>query len=790
MNRCISVGSFALLISMAACGATPELGREAASLSSPGQRVGRASSDLTSLLSFDGPAGAVQSGLVDASGSVGPSHYVVAVNTQWAVYGKTGTIAAGFPRTLNSLFASHQECQITQNFNHDAAEPIVRYDGQSDAGRWLIAMAPVANVGGALFMCVAISQTGDPTLGWNVYSFQFPSTDYPKLAVWPDAYYMTMQRDTICAIDRASMLAGAPARPPLCDSAGDGNFLLASDLDGSGSTEPPPAGSPNFVSALVRSQFYYLGTVSNALKVYSYKVDFAAGTHALTPLPGTPLTVDDFLMPCTGMAAGGVTGAQATCLPQVGTSAVIEVNSIELMQRAAYRRFQDAPGVFHESIVLDHTVSTVVGPSYVTGVRWYELRGLSDAAGPIIAQSGLYAPADGNSRFNASAAMDRNGDIALGFSIAGPGIHPGVHYTGWRNGSDPPGIMNQGEGIVVDGGGNDLDPSGLWGEYSQMTVDPSDDCTFWYSNMYSTGGAMPARIGSFRFPGCAGTGGSDFALTVTPPASTTVQQPLPPGGQSLVYQVTPIAAPGSAAQSVLLGLVGLPGGVSAAWSPPGATVTSCTTAPSCAASTATLTLSATGAVTGPMQTFTITGTSGAIQHAGLADITVTGTSVFNGGFESGGFSDHFTGWNELAGLVTPLNSGGPHSGGWYVRLGSPDGNTMTMGDNTLTQTLVVPGSANQTTTLAVWYRPNCNTRQSLDANRIDVVTAGGAVVHLLDAAHTCTATGVWTQVTGDLTPYVGQTVTLQLVQHNIDSTVSLLTVLSQLDIDDVALTVQ
>jgi hypothetical protein len=160
------------------------------------------------------------------------------------------------------------------------------------------------------------------------------------------------------------------------------------------------------------------------------------------------------------------------------------------MYSLSYRNFGD-----HESLVVNHSV--VAGTS--VAMRWYEIRSPNGA--PTIFQQGTVAP-DGHDRWLGSIAMDHSGDIALGYSVSSSGMHPAIRYTG-RVPSDPPGTM-EAENPVIDGAGSQT--SEAWGDYSSMTVDPIDDCTFFYTGEYlKTAGKLnwATWIVSFRFPGCA-----------------------------------------------------------------------------------------------------------------------------------------------------------------------------------------------------------------------------------------------------------------------------------------------
>ena len=185
------------------------------------------------------------------------------------------------------------------------------------------------------------------------------------------------------------------------------------------------------------------------------------------------------------------------CIGQPGTTSKVDALGDRLMYRLSYRNFGD-----HQTMVVNHTVDT--GADHA-GIRWYELRKTSANWG--IAQQGTFSP-DGVSRFMGSAAMDRSGDIAIGYSVAGPNTFPGIRYAG-RLASDPAGTLAQGEHVLVNGTGVQTQSTSHWGDYSMMSVDPRNDCTFWYAQEYYTQTGKMAwhtRIGSFKFPSCRSIG--------------------------------------------------------------------------------------------------------------------------------------------------------------------------------------------------------------------------------------------------------------------------------------------
>jgi hypothetical protein len=286
------------------------------------------------------------------------------------------------------------------------------------------------------------------------------------MGVWPDGYYFTVNMHgsdpEACAIDRATALGGGvPLIQCFAFGAGVSETVLPADLDGK---TAPPADSPN----------YLVGLGNNTLRVFGLHIDWMSPSHSrLSPL-------DD-------VAVAPFSSAKDVPQPRGDT---LEALSDRLMYRLAYRNFGD-----HESLVVNHSVD-VGGHS---GVRWYELR---SPATPTLFQQGTYAP-DSNSRWMGSVAMDKQGNLAAGFSVGSGSLLAGIHYAG-RLATDPLGILNQSEGEIIAGTGAESDVE-RWGDYSSMSVDPVDDCTFWYTTEYikSDGGKVwHTRIAAFAMPGC------------------------------------------------------------------------------------------------------------------------------------------------------------------------------------------------------------------------------------------------------------------------------------------------
>ena len=427
----------------------------------------------------------------DTNGAVGATQYVQWVNESFAVFNKTtGALVYG-PVAGNTLWSGFGGgCQT----NNDG-DAIVQYD--KAANRWVMTQFSVTTT--PYLQCVAVSTTSDATGTYNRYAFTQPNfNDYPKMGVWPDGYYVsfnmfsgnTFVGGRACAFDRAAMLAGNPATQICFQTSNAYGGLLPSDLDGS---TPPPAGSPN--------AFVAFGNNSASLDIWKFHTDFTTPANSTFTGP-TSVPAPAFSAACSG---GGA------CIPQSGTTQLLDSLADRLMHRLAYRNFGD-----HESLVLNHSVTA--GSS--VGVRWYELRNVSTT--PTIYQSGTYAP-DSSYRWMGSIAMDKVGNMALGYSASSSSLFPSIRYTG-RSPSDPLGTM-QAENSIKVGGGSQTGGLTRWGDYSAMTIDPTDDCMFFYTTEYlKSSGSFnwSTQIASFRFPNCTGAPPVLTTISVAP-ASASVQ---------------------------------------------------------------------------------------------------------------------------------------------------------------------------------------------------------------------------------------------------------------------------
>lgn len=667
----------------------------------------------------------------DPNGAVGATQYVQWVNTAFAIFDKaTGSLLAG-PVAGNTLWSGFGGgCDA----NNDG-DPVVLYDKL--ANRWVMSQFSVSTL--PYLQCIAVSITSDATGPWSRYSFQYSDfDDYPKMGVWPDAYYETFNMfdgdnfvgSDACAYNRLAMLTGQPATQICFQQNSNVGGLLPSDVDGT--TAPPPR-SPN----------YMLNYGSNSLNLFKFHVDFANPSNSTFTGP-VVIPVAPFTPLCD---------QTRTCVPQLGTSNTLDSLADRLMYRLAYRAFSD-----HESLVVNHSVAVSGGG----GVRWYEVR--SPGTTPVIAQQGTYAP-DSQYRWMGSIAMDKTGDIALGYSVSSASAYPSIAIAG-RVPTDPAGQL-EAETTVVSGGGSQIDGLTRWGDYSAMTVDPTDDCTFWYTQQYLTSNGSwnwNTRIANFRFPGCS-TGSyvgfypSTLSFGTQTVGTTSASQAITlTNHQQTSLIISSIAVTGDYSQSNNCGSSLGPG-------------VACT-----------INVNFKPTITG-VRSGTLTVTDNGSGSPRVAPLWGLGTqaspcvsnTLSNGGFESGTL-DCWTGGGALSPVVSTLQS---HGGSFSAQLGA-SGLPEPAGDSWLYQTITIPLSI-ENPVLSFWYWPWTQDTIDYDWQEAQIRDTNGQLLAQVFKVDSNAQT--WTHVSFDLTPYKGQTVQLYFNVHEDGADY-----LTDMYLDDVAIT--
>jgi hypothetical protein len=507
---------------------------------------------------FTGPQGTGRGGNPsDNSLAVGPDHVVQTVNSRMAIFTKkgrkfdvSGKVLYG-PVNTNNVFKDFGgTCEARNN-----GDAVVRYDQLAD--RWLITMPifgraaarpdqpgvwkggepayvsppgvpgqpgraallfqpppppppapgqpaqqpPARGQGagqrgqpgpqGPYSMCYAISVGPDPFGPYHRYEFLRPLfPDYPRPAIWIDGYYNPTSTgdnrisETIatekhaCVADRARMLKGEPATEQ-CLVINNVNFLNNADIDGKAL---PPAGAPNIMMAAGGTQLDKKFE-DDVVDVWQFKVDWKDPSK--TSLAGpTKIKVAPYRYLCDGQLTN--------CVPQPGTERRLDAQGDKIMARLVYRRIGN-----REMIVAVHSVNTSAGAG---GVRWYEFS-IDRGRNVTLRQQGTYAP-DGFFRWMASPAIDKNGNIGIGYSFGGTPNFAGQRFAG-RLANDPLGVLTLRESVLREGEAAQTNTL-RWEDYTQTAVDPSDDCTIWYVGDYLKKDApsYSTKIGAFRMPGC------------------------------------------------------------------------------------------------------------------------------------------------------------------------------------------------------------------------------------------------------------------------------------------------
>jgi hypothetical protein len=463
----------------------------------------------------------------DTSGAAGDAQYVQFVNVPYAVLDKqTGNFCQNVngqpsctqPNTSGLFFQMSSLFKAATNFpqtnpcaNRDDGDVVALFDRLSH--RWILSQFAVPS-GGPYYHCVAVSQTSDATGSYYVYAFQQPYfPDYPKISVWPDGYYATFNMfkgnrflgARVCVYERAQMLAGAAARQLCAGPNSSYGSILPSDLDGKSSDLNPTyisAASPGDTSCAAGPACPPVGTpnvlanfFSGHLQVGFVTTNWAAGSGAIS-WPQAVSGAASFTPACNGGA----------CIPQPAVNQQLDSLGDRLMFRLAYSRpcvaFSSTPGQcqtwdanYH--LVVSHSVTVNPSTSSVTGIRWYDLLpafknvsvGTSASLTTTINQQSTFSP-DSDYRWMSSIAMDRAGDIAIGYSRSSTSLYPSVAVALGAVGSTN---MTTGEKLtplsqesfVMNGTGSQTKYT-RWGDYTHMSVDPTDGCTLWFTGQYQT----------------------------------------------------------------------------------------------------------------------------------------------------------------------------------------------------------------------------------------------------------------------------------------------------------------
>ncbi|MEO6195539.1 MAG: carboxypeptidase-like regulatory domain-containing protein, partial [Thermoanaerobaculia bacterium] len=436
----------------------------------------------------------------DTVGDVGPVYYIQSVNSSLGIYRKSDSVrVAAF--TFDTFMSQGNFGNLcdTENFG----DPVILYDTFED--RWVITdfafqldgSNNVISPPGA-YQCFAVSKTGDPvTGGWNYYSLHLTDAlgDYPKMGIWPDGIYMSanmfgfpagasFQGTRVWALNKAQMYAGNPTIQVVQFSPPAAEFTLL-PANARLQTGTPPAGSPNYFSVVW--QF------TNVVSVYKFHVDWSS------------ISLSTFTGPSQVIAPASWASPPATVPAQGGNAN--DTLAPRLMMQNQYTNLGGVESLWNVHTVLGGAASTAAP-------RYYQVTVTGGTIPANTTQAATFTPDTTVNRYMPSLAVDRAGDMAVGYSASSGTLMPAIRYAG-RLSTDPVNTLPQTETSLVEGTGAQ-NTSNRWGDYSAMSLDP-DGCTFWFTTEYyiTTGGNWQTRVGSFQFPSCTPVTNGTVQGTVT-----------------------------------------------------------------------------------------------------------------------------------------------------------------------------------------------------------------------------------------------------------------------------------
>jgi len=498
---------------------------------------------------------------IDPNGAVGTKQFMEWVNPWYQAWDKkTFAPVWSAPQPGTTPFVTNGNA----NCANISGDGVIIFDRL--ASRWVLAAHNSGSTN--YYYCVAISNTDDltsPSFAWFTYAIPlnkilgfnpegatyFP--DWPKIATWPDAYYIAMDLEDpnnsfqevgvlACALDRTHMLVGGTPNTPQCFNFPNtitGTLALAhsfqpADVEG---TTPPPAGAPEYFASIQNPPNDGVTTTSTSFNLFQFHVNWS--TPSLSTFTQGTVPVSTYTPGCYLVTAP----VNTICVPESSTSSTgkyIDSVGDRFMFRFAYRNFGT-----YQSYLVSHTVQVGTGTGSQTGIRWYELRG---SGTPTLFQYGTISPDQSLYRFMSSITQDQTGNAAVGYSVSSSSTHPGIAASWWS-------LANQTQPTEISlfSGNGDEENQPNWGDYTSMTVDPVDGCTFWYVNEYYAANQTSSpnwntRISNFSLPTCG-------AVTLTPAplsfgshavgTTSTVQQLTLKNGESGFLSISNVAFGGA-----------------------------------------------------------------------------------------------------------------------------------------------------------------------------------------------------------------------------------------------------
>jgi hypothetical protein len=553
----------------------------------------------------------------DGAIAVSPTYLIEAVNDAVSVWTKTydssgqlsavtEVIAAG---DLNLFLGTNPGCYTLANdFFGVVSDPSLDYDAAND--RFMLSMIGFDQLFFTSSLCIAVTETGDPTGNWFIYAFPvspfFSLLDFPRAVIGSDGHTYLSGNLVLCcdalgepvfdhariyAFKTSDMYVGSDTTPRLAVVGNDPETGLPAD-----SLTPARAVGVSgmyFVSASNPSP----SLTGSTITLWKWSDPF--GSNTLTRQGH--VTVSAYAQPPNALQPGALPAGVTDCADPDAHC----ITTNDARNLAAYW--------FGGTVWATHAVGCTQGGTPVACVQWYQLGSLDGV--PALLQQGIVDDPDpGHYRFFPSLAVDGNGNVALAYAYSSASDYAGIRYTTISAGAQGP------ETVLKGGEATLLEPR--YGDYAGTALDPYDNLTIWHVEEYAKDffGLITewgTWISAIQITGTTTTGDFSVAATLAPSSSPAV---LPGGSDS--YTVTVSALTGFTG-TVSLAVSGLPAGAGSSFSPGSVTFA----AGGATSGTSTLTVTTSAATPGGTYTLTITGTAAGVSHTATVTLVVQDFSI-------------------------------------------------------------------------------------------------------------------------------------------------------------------
>src|SRR5438093_4770026 len=589
---------------------------EAAILAPTLPRSPRALVSSTVLAGFDGideistigepPDGAI---------AVSPTYLVEAVNDALSIWTKTydpsGQLSAVTEvisaADLNLFLGTNPGCYTLANdFFGVVSDPSLDYDAAND--RFMLSMIGFDQLFFTSSLCIAVTETGDPTGNWFIYAFPvspFSSLlDFPRAVIGSDGHIYLSGNLVLPApgepvFDHARVYAFTPS-----------DMYVGSDTTprlavvGNNPETGLPADSPTPARAVGVSGMYFVSASSpspsltgSTITLWKWSDPFGSNTLSRQG----HVTVSAYSQPPNALQPGALPAGVTDCADP--NAQCITTNDARNL--AAYWS--------GGTVWATHAVGCTQGGAPAACVQWYQLGSLDGV--PALLQQGIVDDPDpGHYRFFPSLAVDGNGNVALAYAYSSATDYAGIRYTTISAGAQgPETVLKAGEATL-------LEPR--YGDYAGTALDPHDNLTIWHVEEYAKDyfGLVTewgTWVSAIQITGTTTTGDFSVTATLAPSSPPAV---LSGGSESYTVTVSPLSG---FTGTVSLAVSGLPADAGGSFSPGSVTFAG----GGATSGTSTLTVTTGAATPGGTYTLTITGTAAGVSHTATVTLVVQNFSI-------------------------------------------------------------------------------------------------------------------------------------------------------------------